>query len=226
MNELNFKIQLVYPVAKVIALKGEKGDSGDAGDYATLANKPRINNIELTGNKTGSDLGLVPKTVTDALDSRVATLETNSVPKTRKVNNKALSSDITVEAQDVPYSNATSGLSASNMQGAVDELQTILSKMRTGNVTNITANSTATVKDLGITDGNAFYFIALQTNTTSANTGSAYTLRQTSSNFYVSPLAEGTHNSAPRIASNGALKLNTNTSNHGIFWLCIKMVGG
>lgn len=140
-----------------------------------------------------------------------------------------------ISAAKVPYDNSQSGLSATDTQAAVDEVQANIgalsavavtkSVLRTGNVTNITANSTATVKDLGITDGNAFYFIALQTNTTHGDTGSAYTLRQTSSNLYVSPLAEGTYNSAPRIGTDGALKLNTNSANHGIFWLCIKMVG-
>ncbi len=44
------------------------------------------------------------------------------VPDTRKVNNKALSADITVNAADVPYNNASSGLSATTGQGAIDEL--------------------------------------------------------------------------------------------------------
>lgn len=225
MADINFKVQLVEPRVRVLMLKGEKGDAGSAGDYSTLSNKPQINGVTLDGNKSGTDLGLVPQTVTDALDNRVSSLETNSVPNSRTVNGKALSSDVVVEASDVPYSHSQSGLSASNVQGAVDELRTILSKMRTGNVTKINANSTATVRDLGITDGDGFYFIALQTNTTNANTGSVYTLRQTSSNLYVSPIGEGSYGSAPRIGSDGALKLNTNTSNHGIFWLCIKMEG-
>ena len=41
-------------------MKGEKGDQGEAGtsgDYAGLINKPRINNVELDGNKTSSDFG-------------------------------------------------------------------------------------------------------------------------------------------------------------------------
>ena len=46
---------------KIMLLKGEKGDKGDAGtsgDYSGLTNKPKINNITLDGNKTGTDLGL------------------------------------------------------------------------------------------------------------------------------------------------------------------------
>jgi len=44
---------------QILMLKGEKGDTGDAGDYSTLQNKPMINNIELSGNKSASDLELV-----------------------------------------------------------------------------------------------------------------------------------------------------------------------
>ena len=46
---------------KIMLLKGEKGDKGDAGtsgDYSGLTNKPKINNVTLDGNKTGTDLGL------------------------------------------------------------------------------------------------------------------------------------------------------------------------
>lgn len=146
------------------------------------------------------------------------------VPNTRTVNSKALSANITVEAKDVPYSNVSSGLSASNVQTAVDEIQTFLSRnVRSGNVYGINANSTATVEDLNIIPGGGFYFIALQTNTTQSNTGSVYTLRRTPTNFYVSPIGEGSYNSAPRIGTNGELKLNTNGANHGIYWLCIRM---
>lgn len=44
--------------------KGDKGDKGDPGsgggtsDYTDLTNKPSINSVTLTGNKTASDLGL------------------------------------------------------------------------------------------------------------------------------------------------------------------------
>lgn len=35
------------------------GDSGGTSDYTDLSNKPKINNVELSGNKTTSDLGIV-----------------------------------------------------------------------------------------------------------------------------------------------------------------------
>ena len=42
-------------------LKGENGKDGVSGDYAGLTNKPSINGIQLDGNITGNDLGLVSK---------------------------------------------------------------------------------------------------------------------------------------------------------------------
>ena len=44
------------------------GQVGEIIDYLKLANKPSINNIELTGNKTTSDLGLINNTVNDLLN--------------------------------------------------------------------------------------------------------------------------------------------------------------
>jgi len=44
------------------------GQVGEIVDYLKLANKPSINNIELTGNKTTSDLGLIDNTVNDLLN--------------------------------------------------------------------------------------------------------------------------------------------------------------
>ena len=49
-------------VARIIALAalGKNGGSGTGGttNYLELANKPKINNVELTGNKTLEDLGI------------------------------------------------------------------------------------------------------------------------------------------------------------------------
>ena len=55
---------------KIVMLKGEKGDKGTAGvsgDYAGLANKPNINSVELNGNKTLSDLGLISQAMVEAM---------------------------------------------------------------------------------------------------------------------------------------------------------------
>ena len=49
-------------VARIIALAalGKNGGSSTGGttNYLELANKPKINNVELTGNKTLEDLGI------------------------------------------------------------------------------------------------------------------------------------------------------------------------
>lgn len=49
------------------------GSTGGTSDYEELSNKPKINNVELTGNKTASELGLQPSgsylTTNDVVDS-------------------------------------------------------------------------------------------------------------------------------------------------------------
>lgn len=57
-----------------------EGGSGGSSDYLTLDNKPKINNIELTGNKSLEDLGIdftdyYTKTETDDLISAITTLK-------------------------------------------------------------------------------------------------------------------------------------------------------
>lgn len=62
---------------KILMLRGEKGESGTSGDYAGLTNKPRINGIELNGNKTASGLGLMTQTDAEAQRDAIAQFETN-----------------------------------------------------------------------------------------------------------------------------------------------------
>ena len=45
---------------KGIKINSTGGGSGGTSDYTDLTNKPKINNVELNGNKTSSDLGLQP----------------------------------------------------------------------------------------------------------------------------------------------------------------------
>ena len=42
-----------------ISYGGGSGGSGGTTDYTELSNKPKINNVTLTGNETTSDLDLV-----------------------------------------------------------------------------------------------------------------------------------------------------------------------
>lgn len=61
-------------IGKTYARKNKKwvevtgGGSGGTSDYSDLDNKPKINNVELEGNKTSSDLGIITKDVDDLLN--------------------------------------------------------------------------------------------------------------------------------------------------------------
>lgn len=55
----------------------ERG-GGSAGDYEDLSNKPKINNVELTGNKTASDLGLQPSGAYLTVDSTIPFSQSSS----------------------------------------------------------------------------------------------------------------------------------------------------
>lgn len=65
--------------------KGEDGQSGGASDYTELSNKPKINNVELNGNKTTSDLGINIPDVSDFITKDVDDL-TNYYQKTETYN--------------------------------------------------------------------------------------------------------------------------------------------
>jgi len=59
-------------------IKGTGGvRNSEAGSYTELTNKPQINGITLSGNKSGADLGLTPSTVTIA-DASVTISEIKS----------------------------------------------------------------------------------------------------------------------------------------------------
>lgn len=62
---------------QILMLKGEKGDAGDAGNYSTLSNKPSINSVELSGNKTASDLGLAALSDISGIGAQLNTNTTN-----------------------------------------------------------------------------------------------------------------------------------------------------
>lgn len=56
----------------ILTINSTGGGSGGTSNYNALTNKPKINNIELNGNKTSSDLGLQPAG-NYALESEVPT---------------------------------------------------------------------------------------------------------------------------------------------------------
>ena len=71
------------------------GGGGGTGDYTDLTNKPKINNVELTGNKTTSDLGIV-------------------IPD--------VSNFITKDANDLTYYTKTNDLSSVATSGSYNDL--------------------------------------------------------------------------------------------------------
>lgn len=56
------------------------GGGGGTGDYTDLTNKPKINNVTLSGNKTAADLGLVkPSDITASKSGDTTTIYVNGV---------------------------------------------------------------------------------------------------------------------------------------------------
>lgn len=71
-------------VAKAIEEGG--GGGGGSTDYADLTNKPKINNVELSGNKSLADLGVASETDLDTLSDNVGDLsELTTTEKTSLV---------------------------------------------------------------------------------------------------------------------------------------------
>lgn len=65
-------------------LKGADGQDGTSGtgeggtnNYSDLNNKPKINNVELSGNKTLDDLGIASKDSLTTAETNISTLQTN-----------------------------------------------------------------------------------------------------------------------------------------------------
>lgn len=61
---------------------GGSGGGGGTSDYSDLTNKPSINSVTLSGNKTGADLGIVsaPTVVNDG-DNTGLVIEANKIYK-------------------------------------------------------------------------------------------------------------------------------------------------
>ena len=56
LNKIKQRLELLYQEVKELEASGESGTS----DYSDLTNKPSINNVTLSGNKSLSDLGIAP----------------------------------------------------------------------------------------------------------------------------------------------------------------------
>ena len=126
--------------------KGEPGSGGETTDYIDLSNKPKINNVELTGNKTLDDLGIqakgnyltsVPsvyktKTENDALYQPIGDYaESSDIPtKTSQLTNDSgyikeyTESDPTVPShvKNISTTDITNWNNKSNFSGSYDDL--------------------------------------------------------------------------------------------------------
>ena len=110
-----------------LTINSTGGGSGGTSDYTELTNKPKINNVELSGNKTTSDLGIVIPDVSNFI--------------TKDVNN-------------LTYYTKTSDLSAVATSGNYNDLSNkptipdISGKLDTSKVKNTTSTTAGDVYDV------------------------------------------------------------------------------
>jgi hypothetical protein len=122
--------------------KGTASSSGTGGtsDYSALTNKPRINGTELLGNKNSVDLNLQTRLeagnnitlVGGQLSGQPVTIDVTGVVFGVNSSTPNITIDTTIPgcpiigvydtAMEVSYSNTTSGLMATDVQTAIDEL--------------------------------------------------------------------------------------------------------
>lgn len=95
-------------VARIIALaalgKNGGGSTGGTTNYLELANKPKINNVELTGNKTLEDLGI---NIPDL--ENYYTKDTVNEALNKKQNTLTAGENITISEDNVISANVSSG---------------------------------------------------------------------------------------------------------------------
>ena len=75
---MDFNNNSLLGTLRILLIKGDKGDKGEAGisgDYAGLINKPKINNVTLSGNVSGSALGLASQVALETVDNKIDTLQ-------------------------------------------------------------------------------------------------------------------------------------------------------
>ena len=103
-----------------LTINSTGGGGGGTSNYNALTNKPKINNVELNGNKTSSDLGLQPA-------GNYLTSETDPV-FTASASAGITSSDITNWNSKGTYSKPSGGIPKTDLASAV---QTSLNKADT-----------------------------------------------------------------------------------------------
>ena len=96
-------------VARIIALaalgKNGGGSTGGTTNYLELANKPKINNVELTGNKTLEDLGI---NIPDL--ENYYTKDTVNEALNKKQNTLTAGENITISEDNVISANVSGGI--------------------------------------------------------------------------------------------------------------------
>jgi hypothetical protein len=109
---------------RVVKLVEVEGGGGGATDYTALTNKPQINSIELTGNKSLDDLGIQAKgdyaTTTALTEGLAGKADTSALPATT-----ALMSGTAPTVAD---------LAGTDVEGLKTELNAILAQLRTRGV--------------------------------------------------------------------------------------------
>jgi hypothetical protein len=145
------------------------GGSGGTSDYDDLTNKPSINSITLSGNKSLSDLGIQPSG-NYLTDTDYATYNTGGVIK---VGNQVSMTNGTLTANKVSYSNYTSAsdnifvskgtlenvitgkslVDSSNVQSNYAHTIILSQNTTTGDLTVGIANYNGTTLDYGTIEG-------------------------------------------------------------------------
>lgn len=95
---------------KVTGMGG--GGGGGSSDYADLTNKPQINGITLSGNKTGADLGLQGETSIVTLTATSTELATNTIYNGGELASVTFTLPATIPADFTAQLNFTSGTTA------------------------------------------------------------------------------------------------------------------
>ena len=117
----------------------QSGGSGGTSDYTDLTNKPQIEGVTLTGNKTASELGLAKAT------------DIPSVP-VQSVNSKT--GEVVLSASDVgAYVKPNDGIPktdlAASVQASLDKADTALQSAPVTSVNNKTGAVTLSASDVG-----------------------------------------------------------------------------
>ena len=102
-------------------------DDGSGNGYMSITAVPA--NVPLTDTSYWTPVASYSM-MYSAFNSRITALENSYVPNTRTVNGHALSSNVSVISSDIPYNNAVSGLSATNVKAALDEIDSFTDTLK------------------------------------------------------------------------------------------------